>query len=272
MQFVPKEAHLGFEAATPGSMPWQMVPAGGARGLKLSGAQNLEFMTERVPGSGVSGGLGLSETKLNSTAGREIWIQGRVPGRYLVSASRGGVPVVPLEAEVFPERLVKIAFYIMPDCVGNWDVEKLSKMANALWFPQANVRVEFHSVWTPESATSQFNVKGPIDLSQAQMTALYEYGNNWAANLLVYFGGRTIAGIRGYSTNAITDRNKTYVDTSTNSKQDYAKMARTLAHEIGHFICPTGGGHDGKATDLMFATNKSGGTQIRRARVRQVIR
>jgi len=145
-------------------------------------------------------------------------------------------------------------------------------MANALWFPQANVRVEFHSVWTPESATSQFNVKGPIDLSQAQMTALYEYGNNWAANLLVYFGGRTIAGIRGYSTNAITDRNKTYVDTSTNSKQDYAKMARTLAHEIGHFICPTGGGHDGKATDLMFATNKSGGTQIRRARVRQVIR
>ncbi|HKO48380.1 MAG TPA: hypothetical protein VJV79_11680 [Polyangiaceae bacterium] len=229
-------------------------------------------MIEPAAGSGLSGGLGLSETKLNSTAAREIWIQGRVPGRYLVSASRGGVPVVPLEAEVFPEKVVKIAFYIMPDCVGNWDVSKLTELANAIWFPQANVRLEFLGAWTPESATSQFRVSGPIDLSQAQLNALYEYGNNWAANLLVYFGGRKIAGIRGYSTNAITAGNKTYVDTSTHRKQDYAKMGRTLAHEIGHAICPTSVGHDGKPTDLMFATNKSGGTRIRRTRVRQVIR
>ena len=136
MQFVPKEAHVGFEAGTAGSLPWQMVPAGGARGLKLSHSQNLQFIVEPVPGSGVSGGLGVSETKLSSIVEREIWIQGRVKGRYMVSASRGGAPVVPLEAEVFPERLVKIAYYILPDCVGYWDTRKLSEMGIRSGFPK----------------------------------------------------------------------------------------------------------------------------------------
>jgi hypothetical protein len=275
MQFTPKEANLGFDGGVTGSLPWQMVPAGGARGLNLSQGQNLEIKIEPAgaPESGAIGGLGFSETKLATSAHREIWIQGRVRGRYLVSAARSGIPVVPLEAEVFTERVVKIAYYIMPDCYGNWDVKKLTEMAHAIWFPQANVRLQMQGVWGPESATSQFNVTGQIDLSiNEQRTALQEYGNNWAANLMVYLGSRKIIADKGFSTNAITGGNKTYVDTSTHSKQDYTKMAHTLAHEIGHFICPSGVGHDPKPTDLMYVTAKAGGTQIRRTRIRQVIR
>jgi len=273
MQFTPKEANLGFEAGAAGSMPWQMVPAGGARGLKLSQAQNLEIKIDPAPGGGVPGGLGFSETKLTSTTQREIWIQGRVPGRYLVSAAKAGVPVVPLEAEVFAERVVKIAFYIMSDAIGNWDVKKLSEMANAIWFPQANVRIEFHSVWPHNSMTPQLKISGPIDLAQeGQAVAFQEYGNNWAANLMVYFGSRKIAAVQGFSTNGQTKGNKTYIDTSTNPKQNYTKMAHTLAHEVGHFICLRDVGHDGKSTDLMFASAAHGGTQIRRTRVRQVYR
>jgi hypothetical protein len=274
MQFTPKEANLGFEAGTAGSMPWQMVPAGGARGLKLSQAQNLEIKIDPAPGSGAPGGLGSSETKLNSTTQREVWIQGRVPGRYLVSAAKAGVPVVPLEAEVFAERVVKIAFYIMSDAIGNWDVKKLSEMANAIWFPQANVRIEFHSVWPHNSMTPQLKISGLIDMKQdGQRTAFMDYGNNWAANLMVYFGSRKIAADKGYSTNAQTSGNKTYVDTSTHPAQNYTKMAHTLAHEIGHFVCldNVGKSHDAKAMDLMFATGQ-GGTQIRRTRVRLVYR
>jgi len=273
MQFAPKEASLGFEAGTGGSMPWQMVPAGGARGLMLSQAQNLEIKIDPAPGGGVPGGLGLSETKPNSSTQREIWIQGRVRGRYLVSAAKAGVPVAPLEAEVFPERVVKIAFYIMSDASGNWDVKKLSEMANAIWFPQANVRLEFHSVWPHNSMMPQLKISGAIDLAQdGQRTAFYEYGNNWGANLMVYLGGRKIAPVKGFSTNGQTQGNKTYIDTSTHPKQNYTKMAHTLAHEVGHFVCLGGVAHDGKPTDLMFATATHGGTQIRRTRIRQVYR
>ena len=89
---------------------------------------------------------------------------------------------------------------------------------------------------------------------------------------MVYFGSRKIVARRGFSTNGQTSGNKTYIDTSTNPKQNYKKMAHTLAHEVGHFICLDNVGHDSKATDLMFANSAYGGTQIRRTRVRQVYR
>jgi len=89
----------------------------------------------------------------------------------------------------------------MSDAIGNWDVKKLSEMANAIWFPQANVRIEFHSVWPHTNMTPQLKISGPIDLAQeGQAAAFQEYGNNWAANLMVYLGSRKIAAIQGFST------------------------------------------------------------------------
>ena len=46
----------------------------------------------------------------------------------------------------------------MSDAIGNWDVRQLSKMANAIWFPSANARIEFHGVWgPPRSMHGQWN-------------------------------------------------------------------------------------------------------------------
>ena len=275
MRFAPKEAKLGFDAGVVGSLPWQMVPLYGARGLKVTGAAKLQIKIEPIYGSGASDGLRHSETQLYSTTDREIWIQGRAPGRYLVGAASSGIPVMQLEAHVLKERVVKIAYYSMISAQNSrWDIRKLHDMANAILFPQANVRLEFVGLWWPQSATSTFNPGGPVDLSSnAQRASLQDYGNNWNANLLVYFGTLKNLADKGGKINAQTAGNKTYVDSYSHLAQENARMARTLAHEIGHFICPDGSGHDGKATDLMYGdSSKTPGTEIRGARTRMIIR
>jgi hypothetical protein len=274
MQWLPKEQSHGFERLSGSALPWQMVPRGGARGLKLVEAKGLEIKIEAIAGSSSArGGLTYTETKVGAPANREIWLQGHIPGRYLVSAARSGVPVAPLEAEVFAGRVVKIAFYMHSG--PSWNVRKLTEMANVWWQLQANVRLEVVGEWTNDSATNSLIFNGPVDLSRNDhRTALQEYGNHWSANLLVYFGTHAQEG--GRLMNAQTGGNKTYINAMAHvgkkGAQDYTRMARTLAHEIGHFICRDLS-HDGKQTDLMFSdNNKNPGTQIRRDRVRKVTR
>src|SRR5262245_16147627 len=112
MRVTPTQKGLGFwnEGAVTGHVPWQMVPLGGARGLKLAGAKGLEIRIESDP-PGKAGGLTYSETKLHSQPHREIWLQGRAAGRYVVSTGHSGAKAARLEAEVFEQRTIRIAYY-----------------------------------------------------------------------------------------------------------------------------------------------------------------
>ena len=273
-RFTNKDSQLGFDPGAGGAEPpWQMVPLGGARGIKLHDAKGMDIVIGPDGGSTApDGGLIYSETPI-SAAHREIWLQGRAVGAYSVRAVDGtGVIRGRMAAAVFSERLVKIAYYFLPG-VPRWDTNRLTSLANDILFLQANVRLEVVGVWGNENGES-ISLPPQIDIEEpAQRTALWDYGQNWAANLLVYFGW-TIKTTRKTRTNGVSLGNKILLDGYNRKITEVRSMAHTLAHEIGHFVSNgNGASHDSRPTDLMYDTiGRTLGNAIRRDRVWRVIR
>jgi hypothetical protein len=262
---------VGFDPGPPGAVPWQMVPLNGSRPIVLLNGDGLSLNAARNALG--TGGVTLRETRHNDPRRREIVIEGTQAGIYEVSA---GAPEshevnVMLYAQVFPERVVRIAYYFLPGAQ-RWDANELNNQANNIFLPQANVRVEFLGSWDSTTAPT-INLPRQLNLLAPGLSGeLRKYGNHARANLLVYFGGSISGEFKNNDTNAQTLGDQTIIDSGRRSSKDIEGMARTLAHEIGHFVSDLNGpSHDEKPTDLMF-TPHTNGTQLRRERIQRIIR
>src|SRR5215216_1850170 len=135
-QFLNKDSGLGWDTGPAGAVPWQMVPMGGARGIKLIGGADLQIRCRPANiASGAPDGLTYTETALTGAAHREIWLQGRNKGEYVVEAFKpeSGVVVAMLGAGVFPLRMVKVAYYTLPGA-RKWDIKRVNDVAHNILF------------------------------------------------------------------------------------------------------------------------------------------
>lgn len=247
----------------------------GARGVALLDGDASEIEIVTADPACPKDGLTYSETSLIGGRSREIWLQGRASGRYVVQAVNPESRAVRawLGADVFRERKVRIAFYFLPGAQ-KWSDDLLLAGAQAILNPQANVSLEKIGTW--RSARGLPSVPTPFDIDNTTHRAkLSGYGWNSAADLTVYFG-LDIAepgGSRG-TTNGITKDNQTYLNSFSRPLSAIGRMTRTLAHEIGHFLTyDRERSHDDRPSDLMYQNaTHSPGTNLRRARIRRFVR
>jgi hypothetical protein len=272
-QFLNKDSGLGWDAGLAGAVPWQMVPMGGARGIKLIGGADLQIRCRPANiGSGAPDGLTYSETALTAAAHREIWLQGRQKGQYVVEAFKpeSGIVVAMLGAGVFPLRTVKVAYYTLP-AARKWDTKRVNDVAHNILFPQANVKVEWLGHWGNEFGYS-VNLPQKINIvDDKQRDELRAYGDAPAADLKIYFAWTIQSEQAGMVTNAITYVGRTVVDSFRRKESEIPRMGRTVAHEIGHFISNSDGpSHDDKSSDLMYGdSTPTPGTIVRRKRIQR---
>jgi hypothetical protein len=270
LKFEPVQQNLGFEQTVPGGLPWQMVPLGGSRGVLLVDAPGNELRASQLFGGD---SFTFSEAGDSVSARREIWVQGRKPGRYelQVISLNGPTVIYSLFVEVFAERAVKVAFYFLPGVERRFDVDLLTRAVNEIWFGPANVSIKSLGAWGNESGET-IDLPRQINIVEA-VGKLREYGNHASAQWLVYFGW-TIASEDKTNSNGTTIGDQTLIDLGRFNSGQIKKLAQTVAHELGHMISLPDPSHDEKKSDLMFhlSTHDGSNITIRRPRVIQVIR
>jgi hypothetical protein len=252
--FVNKDPGQGFDPGLKGSLPWQMLPLGGTRGIKLMNGRGLDIRIESHKTGQVSNGITFTETEIPEGPHRELLLQGNEPGRYRVCALApcGPTPIAILQTEVFPERIIRIAAFFLPVDVSHiteqradeWN-DKLSKIeerVNNIFMPQANIKVtnirESKKAWNP--GNKPCDARAPINLQDENTRqALWRFSMDIMPkdpppyDLLMYFCGKILGG----DTNGECVYTYAVIDLSKRSPDDdgCARVARTIAHEIGHF-------------------------------------
>lgn len=268
----PLQAGLGYELVPGGNLPWQMVPLGGARGIKITGAEGRTLQVTNISG-GPASGLIFNEVDSNGAPFRIFWLAGITAGSYVVNVIDPESRFVAwsIGVDVLAERSVKVAWYFLPGVMRRFDPTQLTKLINGIWSGPANVTLTSLGVWGNENG-EKLDFSGKID-TQAHAGKLRDYGNHGAASWLVYLGW-TIAGAEaGTVTKGETRLDQTVIDLALFKDGERASLAHTLAHEMGHFVSRKDPSHDDLATDLMFKKSQHGRNNgLRRKRILQVIR
>ncbi|RDJ24958.1 hypothetical protein DWF00_17255 [Bosea caraganae] len=265
----PKDLTDGFEAAGGGNMPWQLIERGGARGLIIKGADDLDFEVFSVDGNWQ--GLIFSETDLYKADHREIWLSGQRQGLYsfnFVSRSSGAT-VYYINVDVVNELEVVAAFYYLPGVRKKFNVEQIVKKVNAIWNRSANVTIKSLGMFD-EGLGQKLDIHEPeISLdNKKHLGALIDYGNHASANWHVYLGWGVEGDIPGETLGT-----RTIIDTLRRKETELDFVSHTIAHELGHRICRSPPSHDTQAGDLMLEKTKDGrNNKIRRPRVKLVNR
>lgn len=265
----------GFDPAGP--TPWQMVPLGGSRALALIDAPDLNIVfAHRSTGVPATGAVAYHETTSRSAARREIWVAGLLAGSYdmLVGPSIGCLLKV-LELDVLAERSVRLMFYFLRG-VSRWDTARLTTLARGILFNPANVGPICMGAYPrPGDLDLPANLPRQVDLDNAaHVTELRDHVGNYASGVSVYFVSDISGSTQASRVSGLSRGMRILLNTvSRTPGADDAKMARTLAHEIGHiFSSANGPNHDEQPTDLMFGhtTAHQTGLRLSRRRVLQL--
>ncbi|AGA28444.1 hypothetical protein [Singulisphaera acidiphila] len=295
--FVQVVDFMGFDGAD-SNAPWQMVPQGLTREVKLiQGNDQLEFTvtggsgppppptpaplgsssserrhTAVIEGAKASqdGGAGLAiERKRLSPTDQIVVLRGWRVGSYEVQASdpKTGKPAARLLVDVVKQRTVPIAYYRLL-FAEKWDTRVLNEQANRIIFDQAGITLKWLGEFDGAEGSTPITLPpGPVNLENAKTrTELRFFGNNPGAELMVYL---TNFGVDDGNGMTLGDQTIIY---SRKWKQpsEFPRMVETLAHEIGHFLS-NGKNHDGKKDDLMFETSPHG-RRIRKDRTMMFVR
>lgn len=265
----PKDLADGFEAAGGGNMPWQLIERGGARGLIVAGAGDIDFQV--FAANGDPRGLVVAEVELYGMPHREIWLQGHKQGLYtlnFVSRTSGAV-VFFMGVDVVNEVEVVAAFYYLPGVRKKFNVEQVAKKVNAIWNRSANVTIKSLGMFD-EGLGQRLDINDPeISLNNTKhLSALIDYGNHASAGWHVYLGWGVQGNIPGETLGS-----RTIIDTVRRKETELDFVSHTIAHELGHRICRAPPSHDTQTGDLMLEKTRDGtNNKIRRTRVRLVNR
>jgi hypothetical protein len=268
-RFEPLEAFHGFDK----KQNWQMVPLGGSRGLRLLEGPDMDLVVWRR--GGTIGGVTFDEVAVPMPGQREIWVQGHALGEYVLEAHDRGSGKIQAKAdlEVLREREIKIAYFNVSDMAGHEtefsQTPQLHKMANAILFPQANIKCT--SLGLRWASASIANLGDSVDVD-ASSGILRSSGSHESADLQVYFVWRIKSDEKGKPPPlGITLGGVTLIS----PQPSIDGMAATLAHEIGHFavIGSKEPNHDMDSKEnLMYKTSPHGTYMSRERILRTVIR
>lgn len=137
--FQEAKANNGFDAKA--SPPWQMVPAGGSKEVKLVNATGLTFTSTNT---GVA--------TVTQPDPFRIIVKGVVKGTAFIEAKNGsGTVVARLEVAVKTKKTVSTAFFYVSDNAGHKTARALGaevvlvKAVNDIYLPQANIEFTVRS-------------------------------------------------------------------------------------------------------------------------------
>lgn len=263
----PKDLTEGFEVAAGGNMPWQLIERGGARGLIVKGADNLDFAVSCWSGDA----RGLTVEEINPSGHREIWLQGHKQGNYTLNFldPDSGAVIYYINVDVVNKVEILTAFYYLPGVRKKFNVEQIVEKVNAIWSRSANVMVKSLGMFDNSNGETIDIGESEITLNNTQhLQALIGYGNHASADWHVYLGWGVGGNIPGETLGS-----RTIIDTLRRKATELDFVSHTIAHELGHRICRSPPAHDTQTGDLMLEVTRDGrNNKIRRTRVRLVNR
>lgn len=232
--------------------PWQMVPKGGSKVVRLMGGDSLTV----VPLNPAICTVHETE-KCFTHGGREFTLRGIMEGKTQICAFFGALIACRLDVEVMKERVVTMAFHYVSDNAGHKTTRTpaglpaLFNYSKTILYDQINVVLKNVAVHPNTKIDEDLGEK--IIWSHGEWAKVVEKRNN-AADLNVFF-------VWEYNTRSTT---KDDAEAGTSRAQGnclmedkigYANHAWTLAHEIGHYL-----GHDGhtaKGADLLMSPSRT---------------
>jgi hypothetical protein len=145
-QFVAADGNLTSVVDTTTTPPWCMVPANGAKTVRLTSDNGLTLKV--APGATAN----LQLTEKPGPTGRDIQIKAAQPGEARLEAVRGGTVSAALDVTVLPHKEFKISFRFIYDKSGEATGRPLSRLSyqemsdrlaamNRIFRPQVNLSV-----------------------------------------------------------------------------------------------------------------------------------
>ena len=264
-RFVPIESDKGFDETE----NWQMVPSGGARGLKLYDGTGLNLRMKWDK-------LTYNEVQLTGSDHREIWVSGQKPGTGVLEAYGSDYQTkASIDLEVFEQRTLDVAYFIIKSQIktgGKWspnltdgDIAGIHKQVNQVLFDQANVLVNLKTFGTRETFE---DLGSRVEWTTAQ-PALRLIAHDRGVSHYVLFvwaipdkgGGQSFGDYTLVST----------LHTRT------TEIYKDVAHELGHSICPAPGPdaplHDcDLGLNYLMCDSPGHGAKVGKRRVREITR
>ena len=232
--------------------PWQMVPKGGSKVVRLMGGDTLTVVPLNPAICTVH-----ETAKCFTHGGREFVLRGIMEGKTQVCAFFGALIPCRLDVEVKKELVVTIAFHYVSDSGGHKTTRTpaglpaLFNYSRTILSDQINVTIKNTAVHP--------NTKIDEDLGEKIIWAHGEWAKvvtkrNNSVNLNVFF-------VWEYNTRSTTadDAEAGTLRSEGNILMEdnigYANHGWTLAHEIGHYL-----GHDGHTAtgaDLLMSPSRT---------------
>jgi hypothetical protein len=265
-KFFRRRLRDGFdEKAAP---PWQMVPLGGTKEVRLLWGPNLAVVST-VPGVA---------TVANSTAAyarstrniRYLTIRGRSHGTCFIEAKQGSAVKARLEVAVKRPKLVRLAFNFVKDTGGHRtrrataSVNQYVQTMNRIYTPQANIRF---SVVQTRWVTVNRNL-GTVVRFSSHLPGVAAGHHEWDHVVAKRYGAAdfNFFFVWEYEQDATpgTDNTDAGALGPNCIFEDRAgvEIGETLAHEVGHFLGCRDYYANGDRSLLMYGYTDSRGRKI----------
>jgi hypothetical protein len=243
------------------SPPWQMVPLGGTREIRLFWGPDLTVVST-VPGIATVANSAVAYARSTRNI-RYLTVRGRGHGRCFIEARQGSVVKARLEVAVKRAKLVRLAFNFVKDTGGHRtnrataSVNGYVRTINQIYTPQTNVRF---SVVQTRWVTVNKNLPGvAAGHHEWDDVVAKRYG---AADFNFFF-------VWEYEQDATpgTDNTDAGALGANCIFEDRAgvQIGETLAHEIGHFLGCRDYYANGDRSLLMYGYTDTRGQRITKA-------
>jgi hypothetical protein len=230
--------------------PWQMVPKGGSRIVRLMGGDTLTV----VPLNPVV--CTVHETaKCFVHGGREFEVRGNMEGKTQICAFHGGLIPCRLDVEVKKELIVTMAFHYLSDSAGHKTTRTpaglpaLFNYARTILSDQINVTIRNMKVHPGTKVNEDLGNR--VIWSDGEWDkVIAKRDNSVDCNVFFVWEYETRSTARDTAEAGALKNNILIEDTI-----GYANHGWTLAHEIGHYLGH--GGHTAAGLDLLMSPSRT---------------